>query len=500
MISSIVSKINGTVNKQVITHYAIIIFGIALCLTQYFANRSLWIDEAFIANNIIERNFGQLLQPLDYDQIAPILFLQFVKLFSTVFPGSEFGLRLFPLLSYCVSLILFYRLSKLILNNGYAITLSLLLFVFNTHLIYYSSELKQYMSDILVLLILFFVIIKNALKINSKYFHLILWGSKCVFLSNITPIILLTSGVYLIVCNFNELLKFKITGKLLVLIFISWVVSFIIYYFLFIHEHPTREYMLNYWKYSFAPNNPFAYDFYRFLYFKTKMIFFSLFTFNKLGFILFFLYAIGIIRFILNKDYKNIVLLLIPLITHLILSSIKLYPFDVRLILYFVPIIIISLSYGFEKLIEWVLKKFNWIDRPYFYPAIPLLFFIWFFYRIPFPFKNEEIKESLKFINGRIGATENLYVYYGAVPAFNYYYQTNYFNPPNKLFLGSNFRNDKSRYISEIRQLSGATWLLFSHPHKNEEALIIQQLDALGYHKIESFKTIESSAYLVKAP
>ncbi|MBC6474379.1 MAG: hypothetical protein GDA48_17475 [Hormoscilla sp. GM102CHS1] len=59
--------------------YLIIAFGVAVRLVQYLSNRSLWADEAVLALNIVNRSYLELLQPLDYDQGAPIGFLMVEK-------------------------------------------------------------------------------------------------------------------------------------------------------------------------------------------------------------------------------------------------------------------------------------------------------------------------------------------------------------------------------------------------------------------------------------
>ncbi len=61
---------------------AILLSGVTLSLFQFIYNRSLWRDEAGLALHIINKNGLELLKPLDYRQVAPILFLQLEKLFS----------------------------------------------------------------------------------------------------------------------------------------------------------------------------------------------------------------------------------------------------------------------------------------------------------------------------------------------------------------------------------------------------------------------------------
>src|SRR5947209_20397995 len=81
-------------------------FGITVRCVQYLANRSLWLDESFLALNIVHRTFLQLLQPLDYEQGAPLAFLMVERAAVQLFGNSEYALRLFPLVSGIVSLLL----------------------------------------------------------------------------------------------------------------------------------------------------------------------------------------------------------------------------------------------------------------------------------------------------------------------------------------------------------------------------------------------------------
>ncbi|GAI03174.1 unnamed protein product, partial [marine sediment metagenome] len=63
------------------------------------------------------RSFKDLLSPLGVGQMAPILFLYAAKI-PTIFLGiSDYSLRIIPLLSGIGSLIIFFFLSRKILNK-----------------------------------------------------------------------------------------------------------------------------------------------------------------------------------------------------------------------------------------------------------------------------------------------------------------------------------------------------------------------------------------------
>jgi len=70
------------------------------------------MDEARLALNIIDKSYTQLLQPLDMNQIAPILFLWIEKTLLNFLGNSERSFRLFPLICSILSLPLFFATAK----------------------------------------------------------------------------------------------------------------------------------------------------------------------------------------------------------------------------------------------------------------------------------------------------------------------------------------------------------------------------------------------------
>src|SRR4029079_17812972 len=66
---------------------------------QFFAARSLWLDESMLALNIASRSLVELLRPLDYNQVAPPLFLWLARLGVRLGGTNEMALRAWPMLA-----------------------------------------------------------------------------------------------------------------------------------------------------------------------------------------------------------------------------------------------------------------------------------------------------------------------------------------------------------------------------------------------------------------
>ena len=112
-----------------------------------------------------------------------------------------------------------------------------------------------------------------------------------------------------------------------------------------------------------------------------------------------------------------------------------------------------------------------------------------------YPSKTEEIKESIQFIASHIKPDEKVYVYYGAIRAFDYYLKTDKVPFKNQLVYGNGHRGESKKYVDEIKKNIGMCWILFSHIHEDENSYITNSLDSL-YKKTLFYKTKDSEVYL----
>lgn len=131
--------------------WSVVAIGAALRVAQYASGRSLWLDESYLALNLIDRPFSALFGGLDYNQGAPAGFVLSERLAVDAFGSSEEALRLVPLLAGIASLPLFLAVARRVLSPA-AAGAALLLFAVLDGPIYYSAEVKQYSVDMCVAL------------------------------------------------------------------------------------------------------------------------------------------------------------------------------------------------------------------------------------------------------------------------------------------------------------------------------------------------------------
>ena len=133
----------------------------------FLSNRQVLVGRrSHVRLNLVNRSFPGLFQPLDYNQGAPLGFLLIEKAVIGLLGSKDYILRLFPLMAGLASIPLMYYVSRKY-GKGLASYISLGLFAVSTQLIYYSSELKQYSSDVLMTLILMLVFPKCMEKMEN---------------------------------------------------------------------------------------------------------------------------------------------------------------------------------------------------------------------------------------------------------------------------------------------------------------------------------------------
>src|SRR5919108_5000196 len=72
-----------------------------------FLDRSLWLDEAWVANSVLAASLSQAIYYDDWLQTTPPLFVALTRVVTAVFGTSNIAFRALPALSGVVSVLLF---------------------------------------------------------------------------------------------------------------------------------------------------------------------------------------------------------------------------------------------------------------------------------------------------------------------------------------------------------------------------------------------------------
>lgn len=476
--------------------WIIISLGVILRLVQYLYNRSLWLDESYLAMNIIDRSFLELLQPLTYNQAAPIGFLILEKIAVQIFNSSEYALRLFPFLSGIASMFLFYGVAKRFIKSE-AVPIALSLFAISGYLIYYSSEVKQYSSDVfIVLLILYFVIrnIHSKRLTASRIIVFGVFGATVIWFSHPSVFILAGVGVSLALFSFVRKEWARI-GRLSIA-YSFWALSFTLCYLVSLRGISNDKVMLNYWSDAFMPFPPSSLGDINwfggaFLYIFQNPLGLSLSGIAALAFL------VGSFSVFLQKKEQFFILIFpIPLV--LLASGLHKYPFQGRFLLFLVPSLLLFIAEGVEQIRDKTRGNSAIIGI-----ALICLLFLRPSLAAPYhlikPYTKEEIKPVISYMREHWQDGDILYLYYYSRPAFEYYSKINGFKKSNYI-IGVRPRGNWNNYVEDLDKLlnNKRVWILFSHVARKgiePKKVFLWHLDSSGT-RLDSFKSTGASVYL----
>lgn len=510
---------------------SLVLAGFVLRLRQYLVNRSLWLDEAMLANNILGRDFVGLFRPLDNDQGAPVGFLLVQKIITLLFSDSEFALRLFPFLAGCLALVLMFLLARKI-SNAFASNLALALFAVSPALIYYSSEVKQYSSDVAILLVLCLIFLKfadenksqrelrewtndsNALKNNSHYSFisdirvkkgillLALTGALVIWFSHPALFVIAALGLALFIPAVREKNRHKIIS-LLVVAFV-WALSLAALYFVNLRQLSTHQFFLDYWREGFVPRDASAFAW---LVNSLRTPFADLLGLQIPYIVSASFFLLGMIGLMRRLPRFGIFLLLVLFLT-LLASALTLYPFAGRMILFLAPILILFLAEGVDLLGAWTSARLagglkSAIRGTILFTLSAALLFsplVLAYENFTAPKMREHIRPTMQYLREHHRDGDLVYLYYWAEHAVRFY-APKYGFAMDDFIVGEDHHTDPELYRPELDALRGhgRVWVLFSHVYEdgdfNERDYILNYLDSIGEISRE-YRVPGTSVYL----
>lgn len=489
-----ISNSEKTSKTLILVNRYVMIFGLAwglyLRLKLFLVERSLWVDPAMLALNIIKKGYGELLGQLDLNQSAPPGFLWISKWIGSLFQYNEWSLRFFPFIMGVAALVIFYKISRLWLGDKCAF-LAFIPFSFSTTVIFYSAEFKQYSTDLFFALLLLWLTTELIEKgFEKKYLWWLLWtGVVAVWFSHTAVFVLAATGSVMLTHVFFDK---NLSGGQKIFIGIVcgvWGIQFLGCYVM-IFSRSVGDAMFRYHRGGFAPfpiNS------------KADLIWYGqtlkgLFYF-PLGLERLYLWPMagllaGIIRGLRSrKDWVENLILFFPLFLVFVASVLGRYPISTghyetkpRLILFLVPFLYLLIARGIDFL--------SGLSKSVVIYGIGAALFLYSPFThavIPRSYLSQETKPLIEYYGSHKKADDKIYVYYDTVPAFQYY--TRQTDVP---FFTHDFSpDDPEGYFRNLDSLKkeNRVWFLFSHISKKDLQAIVSYLQEHGEVKDIRYST-----------
>ena len=418
--------------------WALIGLGIFFRLFHFFDNRSMFINGIYLSSSLVRMNFLELATlPLDYEQKAPIGYLWMVKLTVLLFGKSEMVLRIFPLLCGIAAVFVFLPVCRYFLKPvGVVIAMGIMTLA--PPLIYHTVEEKQYITELLATILVLYLYIRYHKK--STISDLVMWGfwgAVIVWFSYSSIFILAGMAFaiglsYIFNKNWPALFRSMIP-------FGMWLISFAVNFFFFTYKHADSEWLVTWFimRGSFMPLPPAS---------LSELKWFSKTIRELLGWPLGLLIyydlpgtprllsltkqllpllcsALGLLMFF-RQDKKVFMMLLFPILLTLLASGLKQYPFFERLIVFLVPLFILFIARGGDKIAS-ILPAVGRVRY-----IVPLLLLAWPLWSSAKEVFNPDLfggryksyhREAFNYINDHFQKGDVVYVYWNTKPIYRFY-------------------------------------------------------------------------------
>lgn len=440
--------------------FLIILIGILFRFGEYIPNRSLWFDEAAVANKLSETSLLTLVDGRSRSNLAyPFGFLLAEKIAMFVAGNnSELVVRFPSFLAGILSIFLFYFLSKKILSYWSSL-FATFLFAINPMLIYYSSEVKPYSFDVLFSILIcwiFFKINEASTSFKQKLMCFLLVFISVWFSYGVVFILFGSGSILTLYYLFKGMRKEALSiGGLLVV----GGISFIFNYFFIIRHFTFNLGLQNYWEFVYPPAMFFGGYFIWargiFYYFCSMLLNYSF------GWALIFCFfgGVGLYR----KNKKFLAMFLGLFFSVFAASLFHRYPFFGRLVLFLVPVFLIVIAAGLEAM-SFSNKKINIVM------SVSLGLFIAYFpmkvalKQLSEPFVQQEIKSVLKFVSEKRQQGQMIYVFRNARKSFQYYAPRFDFSDEDYIY-GQVGGVDEEFYEMDLKKARSYeyVWIIYTH-------------------------------------
>jgi len=277
--------------------------------------------------------------------------------------------------------------------------------------------------------------------------------------------------------------------RLLLIALALWSASFIANYWISLRNLNNDEVLLNYWARGFVPLSRLSLSWFLNTFFRVFQdpVGLPLAGIGALGFI------VGCAVKCSEKKVQRAILIS-PAFFTLLAADLRKYPFDGRLLLFMVPLLLLLVAEGARQ-IRAITKNSL--------PLVGTIFLALLFlhpvyqasYNLIRPRTHEEIRPVLDHISQHQQAGDILYLYYASYYAFQYY-------SDRYRFSGFDYvvEVESDSWRRQIADLNGQrghkrVWILFSHIEEDKEQFFQGYLDTIGT-QLDSFRSPGAVVYL----
>jgi len=479
--------------------WGLIALAIALRFLRYVHDRGLWLDEVYLALNLVNRSFSELALELDDLQYAPLGFLVVMKLCVVAFGSSEWAFRLFPLAASLISIAPFYGLAKRVLKPG-AVPLALLLYALSFPLLVYSAEAKVYGVDAAIAVALVFVAVMYANEPIPRLRNALLVaavGASAVWFSFPAAFVLAGIGISLAL---PLLLRRNWRGLgFLSLAIAIWSISFAAQAWLMIGrgepQLPASDLggLQRYYSEDFLPWPPRPAAVAEWLmYFCSTLS--GYFTSEVAAGVGVFAFVMGCLP-MAKGQRQALAMLIAPLVITLLVSATQLYPTRDRFMVFIGPALLLVMAAGFDEIrmrvgaqgrIVWILLLVVLLFQPSLRAVKQSIA----------PERHGDSRAAVARLDEQVQEGDVLFLHWTADPQYRFY--SKHKLPAENVIVGSRSESwDKMIRDVELLPLKPRVWVLFSFNAQTTPAgrTIRQYLKSNG-RLLDTFESQKTALYL----
>jgi hypothetical protein len=395
---------------------SVLVLGAILRIYLWLHGRSIFIDEANLIRNFVEKSYTQLWGNLDYQQYAPPLFSSASKAIIGIFGNTEQTVRLIPLLSGIGLLFFFYRIGQVFLSPILLLFASSIL-ASNRLGLQYATECKQYASDSLITLA-FILLAMHTMKRPFTWRSSIVWallGGTAIWAT--MPIVFTLAGIG-IALAYQAWRKKESLSPICTVIGV-WIASFGLYFFTILKSDAQSDYLRNYHSKYFFALSPAHFD----LKLAGNQIIDLCalpFGHTTLG------VGITIAALILGmfalwqRDKAHFLLVTLPLWATLAASAGQYYSLYARLLFFLLPIMLLIISIGLQRLVQTQNKALR-IGTYAVCLALVGIVARPIYNHQPFESDYAELRTGIAYIAQRKQTSDHVLFNYNTVPVSRYY-------------------------------------------------------------------------------